>query len=296
MTTYKGLYWCYTSFVNVDLEKPVVPDNQCTYRVEGLETCPTTQKLHKQCFVAFKQRKTLTGVRKYDGQCNWTELYKNSTPAQAAEYCKKDGNFTEFGDPPKDKQEKVKKQDAFAEAMAAPTYTEAIEVIKQKRPRDYVLHGEAIERNLKKVKRNPITIKYTADKFNIPLQQFTDKAIFIQGPSGIGKTQYAKAHFTNPLLVSHMDKLKELTPDHDGIIFDDMSFTHLPSQAVIHLLDWEEDREIHVRYAFATIPAETKKIFTHNSDQIFYDNNCPSERVEAIKRRYTHVMLINKLF
>ena len=87
----------------------------------------------------------------------------------------------------------------------------------------------------------------------------------LEGPPNIGKTQFAKAHFENPLLVSHMDMLLDFDPSvHAGIIFDDLSVAHMPRNSQIHLVDIDEPRAIHCRYSCAQIPANTRKIFTCN--------------------------------
>jgi len=90
------------------------------------------------------------------------------------------------------------------------------------------------------------------------------------GPSGFGKTQFALAHFKNPLFVTHLDELSRFNKAvHDGIVFDDMSFSHLPRNTQIYLLDQDNNRAIHVRYKTAKLPKHTKKIFTTNTREIF---------------------------
>lgn len=120
------------------------------------------------------------------------------------------------------------------------------------------------------------------------LQPITDWTLshLVWGKAGAGKTQWALGHFKTPLLVSHMDKLKLFDSEiHDGIVFDDMSFRHLHAEAIIHLLDTANDREIHARYDIASIPAGTKKIFCHNKCDIFMAP-CDAEQLAAIMRRY----------
>lgn len=105
------------------------------------------------------------------------------------------------------------------------------------------------------------------------------QSVVIVGPPNTGKTEYAKMHFTNPLWVTHMDRLADFDPArHDGIIFDDMTFSHMPPTAQIHLLDVDNDRDIHVRYRMAHIPKHTKKIFTANSDPFDFTNAAISTR------------------
>jgi hypothetical protein len=94
--------------------------------------------------------------------------------------------------------------------------------------------------------------------------------------------------FECPLVVSHIDDLGDFDASrHDGIVFDDMSFAHLPREAVIHLVDWDLDRSIHIRYKRALIPARTRKIFTSN--KTFYEN-FPADPSGAIRRRISRII------
>lgn len=102
------------------------------------------------------------------------------------------------------------------------------------------------------------------------------------GLSGIGKTSYLRSRYPGALIVSHMDDLTRFVPDeHEAIIFDDMSFSHMPRSAQIHILDVSDDRSIHVRYQTAFIPAGTLKFFTSNYEDIFLTTD------RAINRRLT---------
>lgn len=114
------------------------------------------------------------------------------------------------------------------------------------------------------------------------------KSIVLEGPTGYGKTQFALAHFDHPLLVSHMDDLARYNQDHDGIVFDDMDFKHLPRSTQIYLVDVDQPRSIHIRYKTAYIPAGVKKVFTCNE--------YPFESDPAIDRRVVRKYCQNKLF
>ena len=108
------------------------------------------------------------------------------------------------------------------------------------------------------------------------------------GAPGIGKTEYAKAHFKKALLVSHIDQLGNFDPTtHDGLIFDDMDFKHWPRTSQIHLFDQENTRAINLRYRVATIPPFTPKIFTTNEPQgaIFGEDDAIFRRVTVTEVR-----------
>lgn len=202
-----------------------------------------------------------------------------------ATYCSKGGKFiTNYWE-----------ECPFALAISCPSYTEGLEIIKKKRPREYLIHGESIERNLKKTKLMPTVSKYKPEDFNQPLQDLS-LPLLIYGPTSCGKTNFALAHFKSPLLVRHIDDLKKLHPDNDGIVFDDLSTTHWPSNTVIHFLDSDYDAPVHCRYGNATIPAGTKRIYTYNTDNPFFGLDFPPEQRLACRRRYNVFEVTKPLF
>jgi hypothetical protein len=97
------------------------------------------------------------------------------------------------------------------------------------------------------------------------------------GNPGIGKTRWALSHFNEglgALFCTHIDDVRAFNPKRfGGIVFDDLSFAHLPICTQKYLCDWVDGRTIHCRYSNAWIPAKTKKIFTCNFGQIPLDMN-----------------------
>lgn len=115
----------------------------------------------------------------------------------------------------------------------------------------------------------------------------TKRTLVIWGPSCTGKTQYAKQLFKTPLLVRHMDKLKQFSIfKHDGIIFDDMTFSHIARVHCVHLLDLDEDSDINVKCSMVTIPAGVPRVITSNlkPDQLFNFGNTNYERISVMRR------------
>lgn len=122
-------------------------------------------------------------------------------------------------------------------------------------------------------------------------------SLFVLGKSGTGKTRWAIAQFQSPLLLSHMDDLKQFMPSrHDGLVFDDMAFNKMTPGDVIHLLDWEMPRTLNVKYGSVTIPARTQKIFTSNLN--FHDliPPCQADQFMAIRRRVQIIEVDYPLF
>lgn len=109
------------------------------------------------------------------------------------------------------------------------------------------------------------------------------KTIVLVGPSGCGKTSYVKSRYPRILMVSHMDQLADYDPTvHQGILFDDMCFKHMPRTAQIHLADQDDDRHIHIRYQTAYIPKHTLKIITSNVRDVFEDDPAINRRLHVI--------------
>lgn len=71
------------------------------YLVQGKEICPTTGTPHIQGFIHFDSPRSLGGLKKICKKTTWLSKSKRSTFEQAANYCKKDGNFIELGKLPK---------------------------------------------------------------------------------------------------------------------------------------------------------------------------------------------------
>lgn len=89
--------------------------------------------------------------------------------------------------------------------------------------------------------------------------------LFVTGATNTGKTRWALSLLESPLLVSHLEDLKQYRPGkHDGIVFDDVSLTSLTPTQAIHLVDYDMPRTIRVLYGSITLPAGVKKIFTSN--------------------------------
>lgn len=131
---------------------------------------------------------------------------------------------------------------------------------------------------------------HDASEFSQPLVNWDElhngrgRSLLLTGPPNIGKTEFAKAHFRSPLFVTHRDNLGDFDPEqHDGIIFDDMDFSHWPRSAQIHIADVDNPRSIDIKYGTATIPAHTPKIFTANHASIFDLNDT------AISSRLEHL-------
>ena len=99
-------------------------------------------------------------------------------------------------------------------------------------------------------------------------------------------------------MVYQIDDLKRFDArTNDGLVFDDMTFTHWPPKSCINIVDMEHDRTINVRYGTVTIPAWTKRIFTTNIRLTdYFSPNCTDEQWDAIYRRLYLYNVTEQLF
>jgi len=148
-------------------------------------------------------------------------------------------------------------------AMQADSAREAMAAIREEAPHVFLLHHAKLEKTLALMFPTTTVAQYRTFKpsfQNLPLE----KPLVLAGKSGTGKTQCALAQFRRPLLVKNVEDLRSLCADHDGIVFDDMSFLSYTAEVTIALLSVEYERSIPARYTDIVLPAHVPLIFTTN--------------------------------
>lgn len=229
---------------------------------------------HLQGMITFKTAKRLSALKKLHATAHWS----SERVADSALYCLKNNSRNIINQKNSNQGERTDLQKACDSVAAGASIREM-----------YLQHPTVMVRYSKGIKELHAQLNPRLSKAEFSLSQFpwtpiTDwsRSVILYGPPNIGKTAFAKAHFENFLLVSHLEQLKGFIPDvHDGIIFDDMSFKHLDRNQQIFITDIDEDRAIECRYEPAFVPAKTRKIFTTNVLDIFNLDD------EAINRRVT---------
>lgn len=256
------------------------------YLIIGEEVCPTTNKFHLQGYTELHKKTTRSGLRKLFLPHSKTVhlAIARGTADQNIVYCSKEGHVHIIG--------AQVTAGTRTDLLAASAYL-TTEGTTETDFRDNFFTVWAKYPNIfKRYKSLDLTesvgnfrrdqFSWTFD-FPVNVKAQVTHSMIVWGEAGVGKTEYAKALLgPNYLLVRHMDKLGEFKPEfHSGILFDDMNFNHLHREAQIHLVDIDNESQIHIRYTMAMIPAHIKKIFTTNvKDGAIFDINDP-----AIRRR-----------
>lgn len=156
----------------------------------------------------------------------------------------------------------------------ATTEEEYLLLVKTHYPREYALNLQRLEYTAKKTypTSNARTIDAFSPDFRIIYPPELNLSVPLPGQStvvvgrpGCGKTTWAKQFCPKPCLwIRHLDCLQHLRPEHQGIIFDDLDFRHLPPQTQKFLVDSTDPSDVHIRYRTALIPSGMTKIFTAN--------------------------------
>lgn len=271
---HKTWRWTLNNYTEEDVKLHHMWSEDCTRMRVSKEVGEEKGTPHLQCVATFRNAKRFTSLFKMHKRCIWLVAVCDDFLYEAKEGSEVIINV--------DNRRQGERSDL----------TDLAEAIKQNASKRelWTKHSEAMIKfhrgayeMMTVVNTVRETGKFTLEDFQ--WERITDwsKTHILWGEAGIGKTQFALAHFKNPLFVSHVDTLGEFDPtEHDGIIFDDMNFMHRPREEHIKFVDQDQTRDIHIRYKTARIPANTKKIFTTNVEEgriFFLDDGAIARRV-----------------
>lgn len=235
---------------------------------------------HRHAYLGTASRVDIKNCRRldltYEDTVYHANIQKVKNLAAAKQYLKKDGDFIT------NVEESIEWSDILEQAQEGDLEA-AFNAAMSLDPRAIAMNGDRIRSNLSSLATHdaPEHKEYIFRPIpRIEEWQKDQHACWILGPSGTGKTEYAKSMFDHPLVVRHIDALKNFKPGHhDVIIFDDMSFLHWPRTSCIHIVDLANPSDINVKYGTVRLPAGLPRIFTSNV-QIW-----PKDPTNAIYRR-----------
>lgn len=266
--------WLLVGWPHKGAEHPeTIFDGEVMNRLVGqVEVCPAEEdnagKDHYQVFVQFKEQVRFTAVTKLFPSGLWSVIpQKYGSAKSMQDYCTKEDTRKPGEEPFTFGASLIeeRKSTARTRAIADIKDGKSLRTVSLDNSEAWVVNHVGLTSLHKYVHQTDSHAKFSLSSFTWPPITDWSVAHVIYGPPNKGKTQFALAHFKSPLMVSHVDELSKFDGSvHDGIVFDDMEFLHYPRSSTIHLIDTDHGRPIHIRYACAWIPAETKKIFTTN--------------------------------
>lgn len=245
-------------------------DGVFSYLIYGREVAPSTGTPHLQGYAELEKQTRIGTIRKLLPKMH-VERAKGSAKQNKA-YCSKSEDVVEMGEA----RQQGKRSDLEG-VMRDIDAGASLEDIRKKYPSDYIRYKKSITEVHKEVNMTNVKAKFKLEDYRWdPLS--LDKSAVIWGPPGLGKTQFALAHFKCPLWVTTMDSLGKFDPaKHDGIVFDDMNFRKESRERQIAIAEHEDDRHIAIRYTDAYIPGGTRKVFTTNErDGAVFDLSDPA--------------------
>lgn len=129
--------WCFTLNNYSDKDEISIKTIECKYLIVGHEVGEGGTK-HLQGYIEFENPQRLGGLKKLLEKAHWEA--RRGTPAEAAQYCKKEGNWHEKGELPKQGRRSDLEEAAALVQTGAP-WAE----IAQAHPATYVRYHRGLE-------------------------------------------------------------------------------------------------------------------------------------------------------
>lgn len=191
-------------------------------------------------------------------------------PQRVLTYCAKEGDY--LASPAMEELLTKRKKTTWADALSAAREEGAqaamsiLESGGERATRDLLLNYDRLTATFRSLQpTKPHSCARPLEDFLLSWEWDRSKLLLLYGPTNAGKTTLACSLLPHGLLTSHLDKLAE-AKKHEGVIFDDMSFQHLHREAQLALVDTAFDRQVHIRYRVAELPAGFPRILTTNRE------------------------------
>lgn len=205
--------WCFT----LNNPKAPIQFNEVTmdYLIYGNEVGESGTP-HHQGFVVFKQQKRIANLKDINGLAHWE--IANGTNQQAADYCKKEGDFLEFGVCPLDPQKKAtpagnKANKEKWRAINDKAKEGDLEWIDVNHPKVF----NQSYRNLKQMKTDYMKRKPDLEG---------PCGVWYHGEAGVGKTTLISQKYPGAYLKRAQNKWFDGYQGEDVVVIDDIDLTH----------------------------------------------------------------------
>lgn len=217
---------------------------------------------------------------------------------KAIKYCTKEegriGDIISWGEIPRKKKDDS--NELLSQAVKMGTVDDALECVKEKDAYFYMMHKKQLVNYFTEELWKGDEALYKPEDFNIPLKKDFSKTLVFIGPTGIGKTQYALAHFKEPLHVRDKVDYARYTTRTDGIVMDDINTAGWNALTFLKLIEIETAVSQDIKYGSIRIEANTPRIICCNSEELLWPKDMAPETKAACMRRLKIYHLNEKLY
>lgn len=251
--------WCFTWNNYTDAALQFLSDVDCSYLIFGKEVGDSGTP-HLQGFFTMVNKTSIVGLRKIGFTCHLEPA--KGTSLQAAEYCKKENDFTEFGTPPS--PGKRTDLEAVAELVKAGV---PISTIADEHPSTYMKYGRGI-RDLALVLAKPYAHPGV-------------RGLWVHGPPGTGKSHACRELHPFCFLKSQSKWFDGYNGEH-SILLDDLDSDCLAH----HLKIWADRYPCSGETKGGTVALQHRifMVTSNFSPEELFDDK--PQFLEAIKRRF----------
>ena len=256
----RGICWTLYDY------EPYLPELElelCRYIVYGKEICPNTKRPHLQGFIYHDNAHYL---QSFSARYNNMHVEKmRGTPQEASAYCKKDGDFTERGDLPK--QGKRTDWGLALEQLKTQDVTDVVEQQPQLLPCQRALRE--YKNLLLKPKHRDVTV------------------IVLYGEAGTGKTRYAYDNYPDIYSKPRGEWWDGYT-GQKAILLDDY-YGYLPYCELLRVLD-RYPYQVPYKGGFTQAQWDTVIITSNKDPTLWYKD---MGLTEALRRRLKKVFYVS---
>ena len=269
----KARHWCFTLNNYTPEELPKLGEG-IDYLVYGKEICPKSKTPHLQGYIVFTNRKYMSAVKKLMPRAHLEVKAKNSTVEQASEYCKKDGDFVECGERPKEKNEAggTANKERFDAAYALALVGEFDKI-----PKDILIR---YYHALKRIYQDNMERAVSLDDVC---------GTWYYGDPGTGKSMKARA-LSDSWYDKSCNKWWDGYRGEDIIVIDDFDMAH--KCLGHHLKRWGDKYSFPAEIKGTTVQIRPKRIVVTSNYMISTIFGEDPVLVEALKRRYEEVEFV----
>lgn len=209
--------YCLTAF-SLEEAYELTKYDKMKYLIIGQEKCPDTGKTHYQGYIELKSVQRISALKKIAPTTHFEK--RRGTQKQAADYCKKDNDYIEYGE----FEGQGKRNDIERTREILKTTGKMEDVVEQVNSYQAARFGE-------------MYLRYKERK-----RDWKPHVTWIWGQTGAGKTRKAHEICPNAYVKSDSTKWFYDYDAHEEVIIDDFSDEMMPLTDFLTLIDRYEKR------------------------------------------------------